>query len=172
MLGGMRAIVQRAAGVVVCALGAFLVVFVVGIRVKSPRVLRFGRWFTRAIVNPYQMRSAGGRGAYASVIRHRGRRTGRDYATPVQAVPTAGSFVIPLPYGVGTNWVRNVLASGSATIVNDGQSYRVGHPETIPIAETDGLFSARDTREHRLFGLDTCLRVEVLAPPEASPSPR
>jgi hypothetical protein len=39
-----------------------------------------------------------------------------SYATPVVAVPAEGGFVIPLPYGEGVDWPKNVLAAGRATI--------------------------------------------------------
>ena len=41
------------------------------------------RRFNRAFGNPHQMKTAGTPGAYASVIRHVGRKTGRSYETPV-----------------------------------------------------------------------------------------
>ena len=39
--------------------------------------------------------------------------------------------MIALPYGPGANWVRNVLASGSATIVHEGQTLDVDRPEIV-----------------------------------------
>jgi deazaflavin-dependent oxidoreductase (nitroreductase family) len=51
-----------------------------------------------------------------AVLRHRGRRSGKTYATPVAVIPTPTTFVIALPYGPGTDWVRNVRAEGHCTI--------------------------------------------------------
>ncbi|MGZ4612806.1 MAG: hypothetical protein ACXV1K_06490 [Kineosporiaceae bacterium] len=51
------------------------------------------------------MRTAGSPGAYASVVRHVGRTSGRRYETPVVPVATDGGFVVPLPYGPGTDWL-------------------------------------------------------------------
>src|SRR5579859_7261653 len=80
--------------VVFLALLAIAIVYVLGIRSKSSTVRSAARHFHRAVGNPRQMRSAGMPGKYASVIRHRGRTTGRTYETPVWAMPTEDGFVI------------------------------------------------------------------------------
>ena len=54
------------------------------------------------------------------VVRHRGRRTGRSYTTPVNVFPVPGGFVIALTYGPRTDWVRNVLAAGGCTLETRG----------------------------------------------------
>ena len=141
------------------ALVTILIVFLVGMRAKSPPVLKAVRKFNRAVSNPRQMESAGTPGAYASVIRHSGRTSGRSYETPVGAVATDDGFVITLPYGSQADWLKNVLASGSAAIVNEGHTYRVDQPEIIPIEAAAADFPPRDQRSHRLFAVDQGLRV-------------
>ena len=47
--------------------------------------------------------------------------SGRQYETPVGPFAVGDDFVIGLPYGPGADWVRNVLANGSATLVHQGQ---------------------------------------------------
>ncbi|HUH69305.1 MAG TPA: nitroreductase, partial [Mycobacterium sp.] len=56
------------------------------------------------------LRLAGRKHWYASAIRHAGRRSGKQYATPVVADRVADGFVIPLPYGTRVDWLQNVLA--------------------------------------------------------------
>ena len=80
-------------GILFFAAAIVLLVFRIGMRRKTPWVLNGVRRFAHTIGNPHQMRSAGTPGAYASVIRHEGRRTGRSYATPVAAEPTDDGFV-------------------------------------------------------------------------------
>jgi hypothetical protein len=60
---------------VTIALLAFAAVFILGMRKKSPVVLRPLFAISRRWLNPWQLRRAGRPGAYASIIRHRGRRT-------------------------------------------------------------------------------------------------
>jgi|SRR5690242_21083529 deazaflavin-dependent oxidoreductase (nitroreductase family) len=149
-------------GAAVLVLGGAVCAFFLGLRARSRAMRRFGRWFTRSIVNRYQLRSAGGVGAYASVIHHRGRRSGRELATPVQAVPVEDGFVIALPYGAGTNWVQNVLAAETATLVNEGREHRVGRPELVPLEAVADRFPPADARLHRLFRTDEGLRLRRL----------
>jgi deazaflavin-dependent oxidoreductase (nitroreductase family) len=157
-----RMIGRLIAGVLV-VLVATGVVFVAGMRAKSPLVLDTVRRTSRAM-KPLALKSAGTPGAYASVIRHVGRATGRAYETPVGAVATDDGFVIALPYGPNTDWLKNVLASGSATIVDEGNTYDVDRPEVVPMAAAGRCFSSQDQRAHRVFGVDLCLRVRRLGP--------
>lgn len=55
------------------------------------------------------------------VVRHRGRRSGRVYETPVNVFPTADGFVIALTYGTGTDWLKNVLAAGGCELQTRGR---------------------------------------------------
>jgi deazaflavin-dependent oxidoreductase (nitroreductase family) len=116
------------------------------------------RLFTRA-ARPLALRSAGQKGAATSVVRHVGRHSGRAYQTPVVVARHDDSFLIALPYGERTDWLRNVLAAGSATIVADGRSFEVDRPEVIPMAEATAYFRPRDRRMHRQFHVDTALQV-------------
>jgi deazaflavin-dependent oxidoreductase (nitroreductase family) len=133
--------------------------FVLGMRARAPWLLDAVRRVNRGFSNPRQMRSAGTPGAYASVIRHIGRTSGRPYATPVGAVATEDGFVIMLVYGENTDWLKNVLASGAATIVHEGRTYAVDRPEVVPTEAVASYLSASARRNHRLFRVDRCLRV-------------
>ena len=85
-------------------------------------------------MRPLALRSAGREGSSTAVVRHVGRRSGRTYETPVIAVRHDDSFLIALPYGKRTDWLKNVLDRGSATIVANGHTYEVDRPEVIPMA--------------------------------------
>ena len=93
--------IGRLAGGLVLAVAAVGIVFVTGMRRKSPLVLDAVRWTGRAM-KPLVLRSSGTPAGLASVVRHVGRKTGRPYETPVQAVATEDGFVIALPYGPNT----------------------------------------------------------------------
>ena len=74
------------------------------------RVIEWLRGFNKKVTNRITMRFAGKR-VYA-VVYHRGRKSGKDYQTPVVAMPTGDCFVFPLPYGAHTDWCRNLMAAG------------------------------------------------------------
>jgi deazaflavin-dependent oxidoreductase (nitroreductase family) len=151
-------------GALLVGLAAIALIYLLGMRAKSPLVLSPLIRLQRAIINPRQMRSAGTPGAYASVIRHRGRTSGRPYETPVGAVAAYDGFVIALVYGSRSNWLQNVLASGSATIVHEGQTYEVDQPEIIPMRAVAAQFSAGDQRGFRWLAVDQALRVRRVEP--------
>jgi deazaflavin-dependent oxidoreductase (nitroreductase family) len=165
---------QILAVVAVLLLGllAVAILWMLGMRAKFPPTIKAMIWFTRTVMNPRQMKSAGTPGAYASVIRCCGRKSGRPYETPVVPVPANDGFVIALPYGSRANWLRNVLANGSATIVHEGHTYAVDQPEIVPMRTVEACFSASDRRSHRLFGVDECLRVRKAAAEPAAQDPR
>lgn len=139
---------------------ALVVTFVVGMRRKSAILFRVLRWAMRRFFNPRQMRTAGTAGAYAGIVRHRGRRTGTEYETPIVAAVTEDGFVVGLPYGTRPNWLKNVLAAGRAELVHEGATHRVDRPRVIPMADAPVEFTPADERGHRIFGVDLCLRVQ------------
>lgn len=154
----MRRIAMLLGGLLIGAL-AVVLIFILGMRAHSRLVVTAIRRINRAVFNPQQMRSAGTEGAYASVIRHRGRISGRPYETPVGAVATDDGFVIALPYGTQADWVKNVLAAGSAEVLDEGSTYRVDRAEIVSMRDAADHFSESDRRSHRLFGVDRCLRL-------------
>ncbi len=156
------------AGALILGLVAIALVYVLGMRTKSPLVLSPLIRLQRAMINPRQMGSAGTPGAYASVIRHRGRVSGQPYETPVGVVATDDGFVIALVYGSRTKWLQNVLAAGSATIVHEGQTYEVDRPELIPMPEVAARFTAGDQQGFRVLRVDQALRVRRVEPDGAA----
>jgi deazaflavin-dependent oxidoreductase (nitroreductase family) len=145
--------------------GAFVVVaflavaFVVGMRRRSLLVHRPIFWISRRWLNPKQMRTAGHPGAYAGIIRHVGRRTGRAYETPVGVMATEDGLLIALPYGRRPSWLQNVLTAGSATIVHEGVTYPVTGPRIVPMAQVLQHFAASDRLAMRILRTDECLRL-------------
>lgn len=163
----LRVIATLIVGLVV-VLVAIGIVFMVGMRTKSPVVQHAVRRFNRAFTNPRAMKKAGTPGAYASIVRHVGRTTGRPYETPIGTFATDDGFVISLPYGSDTDWLRNVFASGSARIVDEGNTYLVDRPELVPTAVAARYLPAKEQRNLRLFAVDQCLQVRRVEPEDAS----
>jgi deazaflavin-dependent oxidoreductase (nitroreductase family) len=146
-------------GFVVLGLAAAVVAFVMGFRKKSGFVLGPIVWMSKKVMNPMQMRSAGTPGAYASIVQHRGRISGADYKTPVGVVADGDAFLIALPYGSRAQWLRNVLAAGSATLDHEGTTHQVDRPEVIALATVAERFSASDQGLFRWLRVEDCLRL-------------
>jgi hypothetical protein len=156
--------VVTAVALIIVGLGITLVI---GMRTGNPRILRTVRNFNKAVTNPRQLRIAGKRGAQMSILFHRGRISGREYATPIGATATAdGGFVVALPYGPGTDWLRNLRAADSAVLRTDGFDYRVDQPQIVSIESTP--LATEQAAARRLFGVTSALRLRaVRVPPPA-----
>ncbi|WP_454859545.1 nitroreductase family deazaflavin-dependent oxidoreductase [Promicromonospora soli] len=75
-----------------------------------------------------------------AVLHHRGRKTGRALSVPVAVVAAPDAFVIALPWGPGTNWVRNVLAADGARLRWKGRDHQVTDPRVVGADEARPYF--------------------------------
>jgi len=63
------------------------------------------------------------------VVVHRGRRSGRQYQTPVNVFPRPGGrYIVALTYGPDTDWLKNVLAAGSCQLLSGGRTIELTAP--------------------------------------------
>jgi hypothetical protein len=155
--------VLKILGTLVVAIIALWVVFTLAMRAKYAPVIDSVRRFNRSVGNPLAMATAGQPGAYASVITHRGRTSGTEYETPIGPFASDDGFVIPLPYGATADWVKNVLAEGSAVIVTEGEVYHVDHPELVSSDDAMPEIPAKYQWSLRLYNVDDFLRVRTVA---------
>jgi deazaflavin-dependent oxidoreductase (nitroreductase family) len=146
-------------GALLLGLLAFIGVFLGGMRAKWPPVVDAVRRLNMRVFNPRQMATAGQPGAFAQILRHTGRTSGRTFETPLGIEPTDDGFVIALVYGNDTQWLRNVLAAGRAEVVRDDVCYEVERPELVSVKDVIGFFKPSDRRLFGLFGVEKCLRL-------------
>lgn len=64
-------------------------------------------------------------------VKHKGRRSGKEYAIPVAVLAKPDRFIISLPWGPQTNWVQNVMAANGCTIVWKGADHPVTRPRLV-----------------------------------------
>jgi deazaflavin-dependent oxidoreductase (nitroreductase family) len=93
------------------------------------------------------------------VIEHRGRRSGKIFRTPVVVRPTSDGFVVPMPWGEGTDWCRNVRAAGECVIRWKGREYRMGDPQIVAAGDTGTSFGGFQRAMMRRFGIQQYLRL-------------
>ena len=158
-------------GALLLILAAIGVAFMVGMRMKYPPLLTAVRKMNRAVMNPQAMKTAGQPGAYAGVVRHVGRKSGRPYETPIGPFPTDYGFDIALPYGSSPDWLKNVVAAGSAVIVHEGVAYSIDQPEVIAAADAMDNVPPSEQRNIRVFAVDNFLRVRRVGLHEPAESP-
>ena len=98
------------------------------------------------------------------VVVHTGRRSRRQYRTPVNVFQQGDLFIIALTYGVNADWVRNVLADGGCTLETSGRTRhlsrpRLSHDESrrsvpAPVRLVLGLIDVSDFLELTELSLD------------------
>ena len=95
--------------------------------------------FNRAVVNPIARRFAG-RVPPLAIVEHRGRRSGRQYRTPVVGWFSGEEFVIPLTYGPDTDWVKNLRAADGGRLITGSRTYQFKAPRVSGgIAQAPGV---------------------------------
>ena len=76
-----------------------------------------------------------------AIVHYRGRRTGRELSTPVQVRTTPSEFLIALPWGSRTQWVRNVQAAGRCTVTWRGTDHPADSPRVLSLDEATAFRS-------------------------------
>jgi deazaflavin-dependent oxidoreductase (nitroreductase family) len=108
-------------------------------------LLQFQEWlrhsFNRRVLNPVTLTFAGRRRSPYAMLRHVGRKSGQAHATPVFAVAADDRFYIPLPYGRQVDWCQNILASGTCTLVFQGQAIHTVEPVVVGVDEARPYFA-------------------------------
>lgn len=98
------------------------------------------RHINKRIVNPIALSFAGRLFSPYAIVQHTGRRSGKLYTTPVVAIEMYPYVYVPLPYGTETDWCRNVIVAGVATLVNKGRALKVHRPEILDAEGIEGVF--------------------------------
>ena len=126
-----------------------------GIRMPVPRwVARLNR----KVFNPMELKKG-----KRPVLSHVGRTSGNTYQTPLDAHPFDGGFVFVANYGPNSDWVRNILASGSATLTKDGSEYALDNPQLIPHDEAVALIGHDVKLPPSFLKVTDYLRMDIAA---------
>jgi deazaflavin-dependent oxidoreductase (nitroreductase family) len=86
-------------------------------------------WVLKNTLNRVTSRIArSGHGPF-SLIRHKGRKTGKSYETPLILATHGKDFIAELTYGPEVAWYRNIVAAGRCTVVFKGVEYEIDRIE-------------------------------------------
>ena len=110
------------------------------------------------------------------LVIHRGRRSGREFRTPVNVFATPTGFRIALTYGPRADWVRNVLAAGGCELIHRRRTSRLVNPRVVHDETVSGYpafvrFMLRRTGSYDALLLDLPA-AESLNPSSAEPEQR
>jgi len=87
------------------------------------------RWLARInkrVFNPTEIK----RGVRPVLI-HTGRTSGTTYRTPLDAHPVEDGYVFIPNYGPRTDWLRNVMAAGTASLRIDVREIELDNPRLV-----------------------------------------
>jgi hypothetical protein len=157
--------VRRACSWAVSSSGEFFARYVTACLLRLRRLSDAVRSSNKRVPNP-AVRTLERHHLYAATIRCRGRRFGKQYATPVVAAPIEDGFVIPLAFRENLDRLKNVLASGRCTLETSGATFLVGEPHVLAHAEAMAIGGSGIRFLFRVYGIERYLKVRRL--PEAS----
>ncbi len=111
------------------ALLATLLLFLIAVllvRFQKRRLATFHRLVTNRITIRFASRLPG-----FGVVMNVGRKSRKQYRTPVSVFRIPGGFLVALTYGRDSDWVKNVLAAGSCQIETRRLIYDLTAPALI-----------------------------------------
>lgn len=111
-------------------------------RIFNPRALVNGKW---------------------EVITHVGRSSGKTHRTPLGSWEVDGTRVFVIVYGSQSDWVQNILSSGSATLEVGGQIEELGSPRLLSWATAQGLLGGREKLPPGFLKIDEYLQMDILS---------
>ncbi|UXA19778.1 nitroreductase family deazaflavin-dependent oxidoreductase [Mycobacterium sp. SMC-4] len=114
------------------------------------RVPRAVAHFNRRVTNPIA-RSLTPWLPLLGTLEHTGRKSGRRYRTPLLVFTTRTGYAILIGYGMGTDWLKNVLAGGAATMHKRGRIIELANPQIVSKVEAARLIAPGPRMFYRLF---------------------
>jgi len=126
----------------------------------GPRTRRLIRAVAR-VVNPLVLRIAGrAHMPILGIVHHRGRKTGRSYATPLGVRPAAGGgFVIPLTFSDASHWYQSIRAAGGCVITYQGVDHTVARPIVVDRATAGPAYPRYERLALWLLGINEFVRL-------------
>ena len=108
------------------------------------------------VVNPLVLRIAGRRHMpIVGIVHHRGRKTGRAYATPLGVRPAPGGrFLMPLTFSDASHWYQNIRAAGWCVITYRGADHTVARPTVVDRATAGPAYPRYERLALRLIGVN------------------
>ena len=114
---------------------------------RMPRAIaNFNRRFTNPVarsITPWL--------PWLGTLEHVGRNSGNRYRTPLLVFATRDGFAILVGYGPESDWLKNVVAGGPATLHKRGTIMGLGNPRLMAKAEAAQLITPASRLFYRLF---------------------
>jgi len=92
--------------------------------------MQFLRPFTTNVFNRFSRLFAGRLPGFGILI-YRGRKSGKDYRTPMNVFRRGNEYVFALTYGPDVQWVKNIVAAGECHLLTGGRTIRLIGPRFV-----------------------------------------
>jgi deazaflavin-dependent oxidoreductase (nitroreductase family) len=87
-----------------------------------------------------------------AIVKHRGRTSGKEYETVVNAFRNGDVLAVALAHGK-TNWVKNVLAAGEADVHLFRNDVHIVNPRVLPAGTDDPSLPTNIRRGAKRLGV-------------------
>lgn len=117
------------------------------------------RWLARInrrVFNPREIRRG-----IRPVLIHVGRSSGKTYRTPLDAHPVPNGYLFIPMYGPRTDWVKNVLAAGAASLSLNGEEIELESPRLVRKADVWRLLPATAKTPPGISAESRLLRMDI-----------
>ena len=94
------------------------------LRYQPASLMKPARRFAGRVLNPPVMWYTNRFGRKSQpLVYHRGRKSGREYVTPLCMVSTPDGFIVPAAFGPQVDWLANLRATPESRVFFDGATY-------------------------------------------------
>ncbi len=112
----------------------------------------------KRVFNPREIRNG-----ERPVLTHVGRSSGTVYQTPLDAHPVEGGYIFIVMYGSESDWVKNILAAGTATLTVAGDEIDVTSPRLISKDEAFQVLAETTKAPPEILKVTEYLRMDAVA---------
>lgn len=126
------------------------------------KILNGIRYFNKFIFNHLTLLFAGTNIGPFSKLIHKGRKSGKNFHTPVVATFIGDTVIIPLSYGEHVDWLRNILAAGGCEIIYRKKIITATKPEVVTGEVALSLLPGKRRKIFERFKLEKFLKLQVL----------
>jgi deazaflavin-dependent oxidoreductase (nitroreductase family) len=95
------------------------------------------------------------------VLAHVGRSSGKTYHTPLDAHKTDDGYIFIINYGSRSDWVKNILAAGTATLSVEGNEVTLVSPRVITKDVASQKLPATTKWPSDFMKVTECLQMDI-----------
>ena len=110
----------------------------------------------KRVFNPGQIKKG-----VSPVLTHVGRASGKAFQTPLDAHPVDGCYIFILVYGSGSDWVKNIIAAGTASLRVKGEEISLESPRVITEEAAWELLPPTTKRPPRFLRISEYLQMDI-----------